>query len=105
MSEADYNIRSTYANNPLYGIMDKLVFQNDLPDNLSPSFHVLSTFLPFVACFSVNNKNKHNIGMIFGTGIAFVLVALSTLFVRQHYVVDIFSAMALVGIAYLVVRI
>jgi hypothetical protein len=43
--------------------------------------------------------------MIAGTGVAFILVALSTLFVRQHYVVDIFSAMLLVGLAYLVVRI
>jgi membrane-associated phospholipid phosphatase len=38
--------------------------------------------------------------MISGTGIAFFLVALSTLFVRQHYVVDIFSAVLLVALAY-----
>jgi hypothetical protein len=43
--------------------------------------------------------------MIFGTGIAFILVALATLFVRQHYVVDVFSAILIVAIAYLIVRI
>jgi hypothetical protein len=61
MSYADYMDRSKYSNEPLYGIIDKLVYQNDLPDNLAPSFHTLATLLPFVACFSVNQKNKHNI--------------------------------------------
>jgi hypothetical protein len=43
--------------------------------------------------------------MISGTGFAFILITLATLFVRQHYVVDIFSAMLLVALAYLVVRV
>jgi hypothetical protein len=61
MSYADYLDRSNYANEPFYGLMDKLVYANDLPDNLAPSFHTLSTLLPFVACFGVNQKNKHNV--------------------------------------------
>jgi membrane-associated phospholipid phosphatase len=43
--------------------------------------------------------------MILGGGIAFILVALATLFVRQHYVVDVFAGMLIVSIAYLMVRI
>ncbi|MDR2369336.1 MAG: phosphatase PAP2 family protein [Mycoplasmataceae bacterium] len=105
MSHTDYLNRSNYADDPFYGLMDKMVYQNDLPDNLAPSFHTLCTLLPFMACCNRSHKNKHNMGMIFGSGVAFVLVALSTLFVRQHYVVDIFSACLVAGIAYLIIRI
>jgi hypothetical protein len=42
--------------------------------------------------------------MILGTGLMFILVALGVLFVRQHYVVDVFSAMSLVLLAYLIVH-
>jgi hypothetical protein len=60
LSYDDYVLRESYSDHPLYGLMDKLIYNNDLPDNLAPSFHVLATFLPFVACFGVNDKNKHN---------------------------------------------
>jgi membrane-associated phospholipid phosphatase len=85
--------------------MNTMVYENDLPDNLAPSFHVLCTFLPFVACWNKTEKNKkNNCWMILVTGIMFVLVSLSVLFVRQHYIVDIFTAMVIVLLCYAVVR-
>ncbi|MDR2410164.1 MAG: hypothetical protein LBE13_18930, partial [Bacteroidales bacterium] len=61
LSYSDYINRANYSDDPLYGLMNTLVYKNDLPDNLSPSFHVLSTMLPFIVCLGTNEKNKRNI--------------------------------------------
>jgi membrane-associated phospholipid phosphatase len=103
LSYGDYVSRLSYKNQPLYGLMDALVYKNDLPDNLAPSFHVLASFLPFIACCSKNAKGKHNPWMVMSSGIAFILIALSTLFVRQHYMADVFSSMLIVTVAYFAV--
>jgi hypothetical protein len=61
MTYSDYIARDNYKDAPLYSLMNNMVFKNDLPDNLCPSFHVTATFLPFIAMTGLNSKNKRNI--------------------------------------------
>jgi hypothetical protein len=104
MTYSDYINRGDYSSDPFYGLMNTLIYKNDLPDNLSPSFHVLATSLPFIVCLGKGDKDKRNTGMLIGTGCAFVLICLAVLFVRQHYIADIFSALLIVIVSYVIVR-
>ena len=69
------------------------IWDADAPRNCCPSLHVAS---PFVAALAIWRVHR-------GTGIAVgawaALIALSTLFTKQHYVVDVISGILLAFVA------
>src|SRR5437868_7731918 len=60
----------------------RFLYEADPPYNCFPSLHVAHSFVSALTCYAVHRR----VGMI-ATGAA-ALVALSTLFTKQHYVVD-----------------
>lgn len=66
----------------------------DRPVNCFPSHHIATSF---TAYFAVRRQDRRW-GAIFG--IAAVLVAVSTLLVKQHYVVDVPGGIAVAGLTY-----
>jgi hypothetical protein len=66
---------------------------SDPPYNCFPSIHVAHSFVSALACFRVHR----------GVGIAALLcaslVALSALFIKQHYVLDVIAGILLAGVA------
>jgi len=72
------------------------IYDSDAQYNCFPSLHVAQCYLAALTCWRVHR----------GVGAATItwatLVALSTLFTKQHYVVDVIGGGALAGIAYLI---
>ena len=70
------------------------LYAADTPYNCFPSLHVAHSFVSALACYRVHRK----------VGIAALLsacvVAVSTLFARQHYVIDIVAGILLACVAY-----
>ncbi len=72
------------------------VYEADAPRNCFPSLHVAT---PFVAALSLWRAHR---GVGRAAGFWAVLIALSTLFTKQHYVADVIAGIFLAGVAYVV---
>jgi membrane-associated phospholipid phosphatase len=72
----------------------RLAYSLDPPYNCFPSLHVAYAFVSALACYRVHR----------GVGAAAVvwaaLISVSTLFTKQHYVVDVIAGAAAAGVAY-----
>ena len=72
----------------------RLLYDLDPPYNCFPSLHVAHSFTSALTCFRVHR----------GVGIAAItsasLVALSTLFTKQHYVLDVIAGALMAVVAY-----
>jgi membrane-associated phospholipid phosphatase len=70
------------------------IYDADAPRNCFPSLHVATPFVAALTCWRVHR----------GVGLAAVLwaslVALSTVFTKQHYVVDVIAGIFLAGVAH-----
>ena len=73
-----------------------LLYGSDPPYNCFPSLHVAHSFVSALACHRVHR------GVGIAALVAASLVAVSTLFTKQHYVADVVSGVALAGIAHVV---
>ena len=66
----------------------------DPPYNCFPSLHVAHSFVSALTCSRVHRE----LGIV--AVLCAVLVALSTLFAKQHYILDVVAGAALAGVAY-----
>jgi membrane-associated phospholipid phosphatase len=82
-----------------YNIFDQLVnlvYSNDKPVNTFPSLHVINSIL--CGYYMVSNKNKLWIfGFVF-------MVILSTVFMKQHYILDLIGGITWCVILYFVLN-
>lgn len=74
----------------------RFLYSADPPYNCFPSIHVAHSFVSALACYPLNRR----VGS-FAIACA-SLVALSTLFTKQHYVLDVVAGVLLAGIAWAV---
>jgi membrane-associated phospholipid phosphatase len=72
----------------------RLIYSSDVPYNCLPSLHVAQCVLAALVCYCVHR----GVGIV--TGIWALLVALSTLFTKQHYVADVLGGGVLAYAAY-----
>lgn len=72
------------------------VYDGDPPRNCFPSLHVATPFIAALGCWRVHR------GVGLTAGLWAVIIALSTLFTKQHYVADVIAGIVLAGAAYLV---
>lgn len=72
----------------------KFLYQIDTPTNVLPSIHVFNTLACSTAVFR-NASCRKNRGLLAGTGILAVLIILSTMFLKQHSVIDVLAAIIL----------
>jgi membrane-associated phospholipid phosphatase len=74
----------------------RLLYDADPPRNCFPSLHVAHSFVSALTCYRVHRR----VGLfaILCAG----LVAMSTLFTKQHYVLDVVGGVLLSGVAYAV---
>lgn len=77
---------------PLYGAIYAAVFSIDKPFNLLPSLHVVYTCAIALSITRRMGEYSRGIVLLWAT-----LITLSTLFVHQHHLLDIVSALLLVG--------
>ncbi|MDR0545302.1 MAG: hypothetical protein LBG49_00010 [Mycoplasmataceae bacterium] len=71
------------------------VYGGDLPDNLNPSGHNFLTFIIFCAFAKPNDKHKMRWGLFSFSLAYYLLVATSTILVRQHALIDVIFATSL----------
>ena len=72
----------------------RALYSADPPHNCFPSLHVAHSFVSALACSRVHRR----LGLV--ALIAATLVALSTLFTKQHYVLDAVAGVVLAFVAY-----
>jgi membrane-associated phospholipid phosphatase len=70
------------------------LYSADTPYNCFPSIHVAHSFVSALACYPVHRR----VGI--AATVCALLVALSTLFAKQHYILDVLGGMLLAGVAY-----
>lgn len=67
------------------------LYQIDTPTNVLPSIHVFNTLACSAAIFRNEECRKHR-WILAGTGILAISIVLSTLFLKQHSVIDVLLA-------------
>jgi PAP2 superfamily len=70
----------------------RMIYSHDQPYNAFPSIHVLTTFAIILGNFNI--KNKHLFHTVF-VPVMGSLIILSTLFVKQHFILDMISSIFL----------
>lgn len=76
------------------------IYKADTNTNVMPSVHAIGAFLGLISTHRTKEiKNKLS---IFVLDLLWILIAISTCFVKQHSVLDIFGSMALCLIVYIV---
>lgn len=70
------------------------VYDGDPPRNCFPSLHVATPFVAALSCWRVHR------GVGLAAGLWASLIAVSTLFTKQHYVADVIAGIALAGAAW-----
>ncbi len=80
----------------------RLLFSKDKPINVFPSMHCFEAVIIHLTAFR-NERLRRNILFRVGSAILSVLICLSTVFIKQHSVVDLFGGVALAFILYFIV--
>jgi membrane-associated phospholipid phosphatase len=74
-----------------------MIYNHDRPYNAFPSIHVLTTFAIMLGNININNKHLFHSLFIPIMGSSIII---STLFVKQHYILDMFGSMFLTAFIY-----
>jgi membrane-associated phospholipid phosphatase len=74
----------------------RLAYDLDTPNNCFPSLHVAYAYVAALACWRVH-RGVGAVAIVWAS-----LIGLSTLFTRQHYVVDVIAGAVMGWLAYLV---
>ena len=85
--------RPTIENSNILNYLVNIIYSIDRPVNCFPSLHVLTTY--FIMRYT---KYKDSKKMFYYTQIVGILIIASTLFIKQHFIVDVISAILLVEI-------
>lgn len=83
------------GNDPFSDLM-RFIYNRDEPYNCFPSIHCFSSYMVMRILWTSPFRNKWN--MILITGMSTTII-MSTLFVKQHVILDVFSAILLVELA------
>lgn len=86
--------RPDVMGNDIFSYLVRLTYASDNPFNCFPSVHVLNALLASMYLFSYAKKAA----VKYTSVIAFVLITLSTLFVKQHYVLDAVAS-SIIGVS------
>jgi membrane-associated phospholipid phosphatase len=74
----------------------RFLYSSDPPYNCFPSLHVAHSFVSVFTCYRVNR------GVGFAAGICASIMAVSTIYTKQHYVLDVIAGIFLACLAYVV---
>ncbi|QGQ93700.1 phosphatase PAP2 family protein [Paenibacillus psychroresistens] len=92
--------RPNLVGDDVFTRLTQYVYNRDLPYNCFPSIHCFSCYLVMKAIYKSSFKNRINQTLIYGMS---SLIILSTLFVKQHAMMDALAGFLLVEMVYLVI--
>lgn len=84
----------TFERDNIFTDIVKFIYASDTPTNVLPSIHVYNSMAAFLA-IKRSRLAKNNSKWAWASGILTLLIILSTMFVKQHSVFDVFCAMVL----------
>ncbi|QIB26365.1 phosphatase PAP2 family protein [Caloranaerobacter azorensis] len=90
-----YVIRPEVVGSDIFSKLVLLIYSNDNPVNAFPSVHVLQSVLTHIAILNIKNikKSVKISSYVFST-----MVILSTITIKQHYVIDVAGGYLLAAI-------
>jgi membrane-associated phospholipid phosphatase len=81
----------------------RFIYSNDTPANCAPSIHVIYSVAAHSAITAYNKKRKR-IAWISVLSLNFAIVCIvSTVFIKQHSVIDLISGLLLSGMLYCII--
>lgn len=89
--------RPVLTEEDIFTQMVRYIYQRDAPYNAFPSIHAFTSYLMMKVILKSPFKNRVNVTVI---GCLAVLIMISTLFIKQHVIMDIFAAIILVDLVY-----
>ncbi|MCM1161620.1 MAG: phosphatase PAP2 family protein [Roseburia sp.] len=92
----------TFERNNIFTTLIKTMYTVDTPTNLFPSIHCYNSLMAHTAIMENETLKKHK-GIQIISLLLCVSIVLSTMFIKQHSVFDVFTALALSVIMYLLV--
>lgn len=92
--------RPVIENTNILNWLVNFIYSSDIPTNLFPSMHCFISWNVYV---SVRGDKSVPLGIRLGYLIMAILVCMSTVFIKQHYFVDIFAGILLCEIVTLIV--
>lgn len=89
-----------FTRDNIFTHMIAAIYKADTNTNVMPSVHAIGAFLGIIS----THRTKYITGkaLIFTLDLLWMLIAISTCFVKQHSILDIFGSMALCLIVYIV---
>lgn len=93
------NLRPVLSGDGVFIKMVRLLYAIDTPTNVLPSLHVFNT----VACHKAivrNERCREHKWVLYITGILSVLIIFSTMFLKQHSIIDVVSALFFYAVCY-----
>lgn len=93
------HLRPVITQHDIFSLLIKGIYSADTPTNVCPSIHVINTLgvhLGIVNCDKL--KEKHGLKLV--SLICAVLICMSTLFIKQHSVIDVTAALAVSAVLY-----
>lgn len=96
------NLRPIITENDIFSRTIKLIYSTDTPTNVAPSIHVFNSIAVHIALISCS-KLKDNCFIKWSSFIIMVSICASTVFIKQHSIVDGFWGTVLAIILYQVI--
>jgi membrane-associated phospholipid phosphatase len=93
--------RPEIVGNDAFSWMTSVIYSLDEPNNLFPSLHCFASWMCFRGIFYIEREKRNRAYTVFSLVFS-LLVFASTVFVKQHVVVDIIGGVALVEAAILI---
>lgn len=85
--------RPVLHNEGLFNRLTIFIYNHDEPYNCFPSLHVLTTYAVMNSFSKIEVKQFYNSVFLYGLG---TLIIISTVFVKQHVIIDVLSSVFLV---------
>jgi len=89
--------RPVIDGNDLLSTLIRMIYRNDEPYNCFPSIHVFTTSIMLVGILKSSFRNYVNVLLI---SINSILIILSTIFIKQHVILDVVSGIGLACLTY-----
>lgn len=94
------NLRPTiFTRDNIFIDMVRNLYRIDTPTNVLPSIHVYNSLACYIA-ISHNKKLQHNLPIQRSSLILTILIVLSTVFLKQHSIIDVIAAFFMATVVY-----
>lgn len=96
------NLRHVITQNDIFSDMVKFIYLTDTPTNVCPSIHVFNSIAVDAALKNSKSFHSNRFGKMISS-ILMILICLSTVFIKQHSVIDVAYAVILAAIFYVLI--